>query len=367
MKKKSLIFLFLIIISSIIIAQNTTENDTIVKKYVVAVKQTPPFIIKTANEFSGASIDLWQRIANDLNIVYEFKEYKQTDFTIMLDDIEAGKVDICINPLTVSSERLIRFDYTLPFYSSHLAIVVPNENKTSISNLMSNFFTKKFFKAISLLLLIITIIGFVIWLVEKKKNNIKFRKGIKGWGDGFWWAAVTMTTVGYGDRIPKSTFGRIFSIIWMFTSVIVISSLTGSIAASLTVNEMKSHINNLEDVRKLDRIGTMKGTSSEVFLINHNLSNLDNDFEAIIDGLYAVDNNNIDAFIYDEAIIKYLISANNLNSQLKILPYKINVIYYSFALPKNNNDLLNQLNTSLVEELESVIWIGILNKYGLNE
>lgn len=366
MKKASLILFILILFANSLLAQDTSSNDTVVKKYIVAIKQTPPFIIKNENEFSGASIDLWQRIANDLNVIFEFKEYQQSEFSEMLNDIETGKVDICINPLTVSSDRLNRFEYTLPFYSSHLAIIVPNEEKTDVSSLISNFFTKKFFKAISALLLIISVIGFFIWLVEKKKNNKHFRKGVKGWGDGFWWAAVTMTTVGYGEKIPKSSVGKIFTIIWMFTSIIIISSLTGSIAASLTVNEMQSHINNLQDVKNLDRVGTMKGTNSEVFLTNNNFNNVTNDYESILDGLYAVKNGNINAFIYDEAIVKYLMSSNNLNSHLKILPYKINVIYYSFAVPKDSK-ILNDLNTSLVEELESVIWIGILNKYNLNE
>ena len=56
----------------------------------------------------------------------------------------------------------------------------------------------------------------------------------------FWWAAVTMTTVGYGDKTPVTTGGRIVGLVWMFTSVIVIftmihvmlgAALVGTIAA----------------------------------------------------------------------------------------------------------------------------------------
>ncbi len=345
---------------------NNIKKDTTVEKIKVAVKETPPFIIKKDNEFSGISVDLWNKIANDLNLIYEFKEYKQTEFPKMLNDIESGEIDVCINPLTVTSNRLNRFNYSLPFYSTNMVIVVPSDSRLNFFSLISNFFTYKFISAISVLLIVIFIIGFIIWLVEKNKNK-QFRKGINGWGDGFWWAAVTMTTVGYGDKAPKTSAGKIFGFIWMFTSIIIISSITGSIAASLTVNEINSQINSLDDLKKMEKIGTMKATSSENFLIDHNFNNINNDYSTILKGLKAVSDKKIDAFIYDEAILKHIINNNNLNNKLKILPYKINVIYYSYSLPKSNKKLLEKLNPTIVKELESVNWIGILNKYGLYE
>ncbi len=45
------------------------------KEIVVGIKNSPPFIIKNSeNNYSGLSIDLWNRIADSLNIKYKFKE-----------------------------------------------------------------------------------------------------------------------------------------------------------------------------------------------------------------------------------------------------------------------------------------------------
>src|SRR4051794_3302747 len=54
---------------------------------------------------------------------------------------------------------------------------------------------------------------------------------IKNTGDAFWWAFVTMTTVGYGDRYPLSTEGRIIACILMTAGAGLFATLTGLIAS----------------------------------------------------------------------------------------------------------------------------------------
>jgi voltage-gated potassium channel len=48
--------------------------------------------------------------------------------------------------------------------------------------------------------------------------------------DGLWWAAATVTTVGYGDYTPKSTPGRALGMILMAVGIGCVALLTGAIA-----------------------------------------------------------------------------------------------------------------------------------------
>ncbi len=54
---------------------------------------------------------------------------------------------------------------------------------------------------------------------------------IQSFDDALWWAAVTMTTVGYGDVFPTTPFGRGVAIVLMLLGIAALSALTASIAA----------------------------------------------------------------------------------------------------------------------------------------
>jgi voltage-gated potassium channel len=54
---------------------------------------------------------------------------------------------------------------------------------------------------------------------------------IKNFGDGIWWAVTTVTTVGYGDRFPVSTEGRILAVLLMLTGISLVGVITASVAS----------------------------------------------------------------------------------------------------------------------------------------
>ncbi|KRF28552.1 hypothetical protein ASG91_08895 [Phycicoccus sp. Soil802] len=75
-------------------------------------------------------------------------------------------------------------------------------------------------------------------------------------GDALWWAATTVTTVGYGDRYPVTTTGRIISITLMVVGIALVGAITASIAAWFVTSldrERQTRSNEPERVAEGDR------------------------------------------------------------------------------------------------------------------
>jgi voltage-gated potassium channel len=78
-------------------------------------------------------------------------------------------------------------------------------------------------------IVLIAVASLVILQVEKRAPGANIRSG----ADSFWWAFVTMTTVGYGDRVPITVTGRIVAMILMTFGVGIFAVLTGFLATKL--------------------------------------------------------------------------------------------------------------------------------------
>jgi voltage-gated potassium channel len=55
----------------------------------------------------------------------------------------------------------------------------------------------------------------------------------------YWWAIVTMTTVGYGDFSPATPAGRFFAVIIMFIGISLVSLLTASISSIFVAQKIR--------------------------------------------------------------------------------------------------------------------------------
>ncbi|MCB7480112.1 transporter substrate-binding domain-containing protein [Christiangramia sediminis] len=332
-----------------------TDSLKIQKKLIIGITETPPFVEINPQGYSGLSISSWKMVNEQLQMEYEFREYD--DLGSLLDGIENGEVDLSVNPITVTDNRMKRMNFSQPYFISHTSVAKKKES--NILKHLKNFFSWDFFSVIALLLLVIFIFGSLVWFFERKKNPEEFGGSFKGVMQGFWWSAVTMTTVGYGDKSPRTTGGRIVGLIWMFMAVIIISSFTAGIASSLTVKSINEEITNIQDLERF-KVTTVSSSSSQELL---NLYNIESDLvNSGSEGLQAILDEKSTLFVYDEPILKYEIERRDLADDLEILGQSLKKDYYSYAFPKDS-ELLEIVNPVLVRTLKSMEWASLVKDY----
>jgi voltage-gated potassium channel len=71
-------------------------------------------------------------------------------------------------------------------------------------------------------------------------------------GLGLWWAAQTVTSVGYGDAVPHETAGRLLALVVMFNAIAFLTVVTGAVTATLI--EARARRSGRELDERLDRI-----------------------------------------------------------------------------------------------------------------
>jgi polar amino acid transport system substrate-binding protein len=157
---------------------------------VVGTKIAPPFSMKAEDgSWHGISIDLWRRIADQVHLRYRFQE---TTLQGLTDGVADGSLDVAVAALTVTGPRLRMVDFTLPFYSTGLGIVVADDASITWWPVVKNVFSLGFIRAVVVLFAVSLSVGILLWLVERRHNE-HFGTHRRGLGSSLYWSAVAMT------------------------------------------------------------------------------------------------------------------------------------------------------------------------------
>ncbi|HID30477.1 MAG TPA: transporter substrate-binding domain-containing protein [Desulfobacterales bacterium] len=352
-----ILFAFALMVSlgaSMVEARDPALSD---RTLIVGTKEAPPFAMKSADgTWTGISIDLWRQIATDLNLKYELRE---TDLKGLLDGVASGSLDVAVAALTITPEREEAFDFTHPFHATGLGIAMAWKAGNPWVAVLKRVFSPTFLKVVVTLSVLLLAVGMLVWWFERKTNPQQFGGGpAKGIGSAFWWSAVTMTTVGYGDKAPVSLAGRVVALIWMFGGIIMISGFTAAIASSLTVAQLESPVKGPGDLSKV-RVGTITNSTAASYLRDKRIGY--QTYQTAPEGLQAVAEGKIQALVYDAPLLRYLIN-QGFKGSLQVLPNTFLRQDYGIALPPRSA-LRETVNRVLLQKISEPAWQDTVYKY----
>jgi ABC-type amino acid transport substrate-binding protein len=334
------------------------DDSAVPPKLVVGTMVAPPLYMKTADgQWEGFSIEIWQGVAQHMGVFFEFREYNGLE--PLLAAIENGDIDV-LPSLPAELRYEVTMDLSQSYYKSGLAIAVPAEGAGyRWMNVVAKIFSTDILMALGLLMLGCLTAGIIVCAFERRRNREMFGDGaVKAIGHGIWWSIVTMTTVGYGDKAPKTIGGRVVAIIWMLFSLVFIASFTARITTSLTIGELRGKVHGFNDLYNV-RVGSISQSEASIFLSNHGIAVMP--FESVEEGLKDLAGKKIDAFVLNELMLKYLVK-NEFPGRVQVIPGIFDEYFVAIAL-KQKSSLRKPINKALLKFVKTEKWDELLNRY----
>jgi len=318
----------------------TDEVKSKEKILTVAVEITAPCVMNYDSTYTGFDIALWEEIAEELELNFT---YNETNLQGIFTELAEGNADVAFSCITVTEEREKIVDFSHHYLDSGLRIMVLNKSKFSLARSVQSLYSPIVVKSLTYIGLFIIICGHVFWWVERGHRYIS-TKYMPGIFQAFWYTLVTMTTVGYGDIVPRSWVGRMMACLVMIIGIGVFGWTIAQLSSAITLQTLHSDITDHWDLR--DRlVATVEGTTSVTALeklgaVVIPAKSIDQAYEKLLKA-------EVNAVVFDSPTILYYAS-NEGAGKVSVVGPVFDIQYYGFLFPQGS-ELREPVNRALLK------------------
>src|SRR5262249_23500652 len=153
---------------------------------------------------------------------------------------------------------------------------------------------------------------------------------------------------------------RIIAVVWMFMSVVFIAYFTAAVTSSLTVQQLRSDINDPDDLPG-KRVGSVRGSTSAEYLREHNVEPME--FMKIEEAYKALQDRSIDAVVYDAPVLLFY-AAHEGKGKVETAGAVFRRENYGIVFPSNSihrktvNEALLKLKENGIYDQLHTKWFG---------
>ena len=358
--RKMPVFVLAVFLATSVVAQAPPRRDPpdTSEPLRIGVFDAPPFAMKNAQgQWDGINVALWREVATSAGLTWEMREVAGLNQLIL--EIDRGNIDVGIAPVALTARNEQTVDFTHIYYTSGLGIgVLEWSGVARWEHLVATIFSIEVGQALLVVLILYLIVAALMWLVERKRNPDFGRGPVGGIADAVWWAGTTFTTVGYGDKVPRSPAGRAVAILWMLVSVVGVATFTAAITARLTA----AHFGMVRSAGDLtsSKVAAVEGTAADTYLRDRAASV--RTFPTIEAALRSVARRDSDAVVHDIASLRH---ATRSIGAISILPEMLEPENYAFVT-RHGSRYREPINLALLRVLEQQFWIDEKARYGLH-
>ena len=320
----------------------------------VAARALPPFVIYENRAYNGFEVELVRLLAARLGM--EADIYAVDTVAKQIDDINRGVARVALGGVAITESREQVVDFSMPVLDTGLTILAPTHASRGLGDRIATFFTAIVSSDLPWLLVLfgiaVLVSAHMIWWLERHHNTdfaVPYRQGI--W-DSFYWSVVTMSTVGYGDKVARGGMGRVFALVWIALGTLVFASFTASIASSLAVNELRSEISGPQDLPG-HRVATVTRSAGEAYLSTVGVGSVPVDE---IDQAYILlAEGDVDAIVFDAPVLRFH-AAREGQGEVATFGPAFEKVQYGLAVSEDDAEFRELLNLALLDLIESGVY-----------
>ena len=248
-------------------------------------------------------------------------------------------------------------DFSHHYLDSGLRIMVLNKTKFSLAQSVRSFFSPIVAKSITYIGLFIIICGHIFWLIERGHKYIS-TKYFPGIFQAFWYVLVTMTTVGYGDIVPRNWVGRVMACLVMVIGIGFFGWAIAQLSSAITIQKLHSDISDHQDLRN-KLVATVQGTTSVAALEKLDAfvfpaKTIDLAYEKLL-------KEEVDALVFDSPTILYY-ARNRGAGRVSVVGPLFDIQYYGFLFPYGS-DLREPVNRALLKLRKNGVYDRLYSKW----
>jgi ABC-type amino acid transport substrate-binding protein len=345
-----------LLVATVAAAQTAAPEAAPNRELVVGVFEAPPYSLKgPSGEWRGLTVDLWKEVATDLGLRYRLVE-KNED--AILEELADGRLDLAVGPFAVTMERERVIDFTHRYLNTGLSVAVRQRSRMErVVNLFRSLASSGAAHLLGAIVILSAVFGGALWLTERRHNPQFPARPAPGIGSGLWWAGVTTSGVGYGDKVPVTVRGRLLAIVWMLVSLVLYVLVTAGLTATLAVAEFE-RAPSWESLRHTV-VGALGGSAAADYLrLNRVSRRLYPEYRGV---LQALAERKVDAVMLNEEVLRYY-AARTEGARLEILPQIYLAQDFAFPLP-DASSLRQPLNQALRRALAGTRYRDLKDGY----
>jgi polar amino acid transport system substrate-binding protein len=345
--------------SNLVKAQENPPEPLIIidRPLVVGIYHEPPFAIAVDDSaaWDGLSVQLWREIAESLDLDYTFHQIERD---AILDLMADGTIDVSL--LTVATfageEKL---DFSQTYFTTYLGVAERREQ--AIWDIVRAVLSPQFLSTAFWITILVAVVGALIWIIEGRKHSDLYGDKLPhGIWTGFWWAAVTMSTTGYGDIVPQTHKGRILALVWMLLAMVITASLTATITTVLTQTSGFQPVTFPEGLRDAS-VGAVEESLGTQLLEEQEIDF--RVFESTDLAIQALRDKEIDIVVDSLAALRYVrTQAINPLTDLSLQSTGRVPQHYAFGLAEGS-PLREPINRLILRRINGVQWHEVVNRY----